>query len=180
MTRVILNVLGHHAAWWVCVLAARADQAWIGVAFAVVLFAIHLAFSRDRGFEAWSIPLAAGLGYAGDTLITLLGGLRFPDGGVLPAPLWIAALWLAFATTLNTAFRWLRSRPGTAFIIGAVFGPAAYLGGALFDVVALPNLVRGIVLLVMVWGLLMPVLAVLGTQAAKSEAAEAVVASEVS
>ena len=42
----------------------------------------------------------------------------------------MVALWLNFATTLNRTLAWLKDRPGSAALIGAVAGPATYLAGA--------------------------------------------------
>lgn len=160
MTRIALNLLGHQLAWWACVISARADAASIGIGVTLTVLALHLVYSKDRTFEAWTIPLAAAIGYAVDTAATLFGALDFPAGGhsLLPAPLWIAALWLAFATTINTSLTWLRHRRLAAVAVGAVSGPLAYAGGAFFDVVTLPNPMLSMAVLAVFWGATLPVL----------------------
>lgn len=170
MTRIALNLLGHQVAWWACVLSARADAARIGIGVALMVSSLHLMFSRDRKFEAWSIPLAAAIGYAVDTVATLLGALDFPaqTNPLLPAPIWIAALWLAFATTINTSLTWLRSRPIAAAALGAVSGPVAYAGGAFFDVVTLPNPLLSVAVLAILWGAAVPALVLIASQCASS------------
>jgi hypothetical protein len=156
--RIALNILGFQVAWWSCVLTARADAAWIGVCVAVVVFALHLAISPQRMREAWFIPLATVLGYAADTLATRLGALEFAADSALWPPLWIAALWLSFATTLNTTFAWLQRRLAVAAALGAVSGPLAYAAGAGLGVVALPDPLRSIVVLGGLWGMTVPLL----------------------
>lgn len=132
----------------------------LGIGVTLTLFALHLIFSKDRVFEAWTIPIAAMLGYTVDTAVTLLGALDFPTGSGwrLPAPLWIAALWLAFSTTINTSLAWLRHRPLAAFAVGAASGPIAYAGGAFFEVVSFPNSALSVTVLMVLWGAAIPVL----------------------
>ncbi|NBR12452.1 MAG: DUF2878 domain-containing protein, partial [Alphaproteobacteria bacterium] len=44
-------------------------------------------------------------------------------------PLWILALWLAFATLPDGALSWLEGRTILQIIFGAVGGPLSYLAG---------------------------------------------------
>lgn len=120
------------------------------VAFQVVWFAC--AYSDVTGF-IWLGPLAAliylgwiytdissvfklaGLlalaGALADTLIAQLGLLSFVEtawpAGV--APLWLIALWAAFAGPLLTTFDWLVGRPALGALLGGVGGPLAYVAG---------------------------------------------------
>jgi hypothetical protein len=171
VARIALNILGHQLAWWACVLSARADAASIGIGVTAGIVAMHLVVSPARRFEAWFIPLAAALGYAVDTIATVLGALQF-DGNpqpALPAPLWIAALWLAFATTIHTSFSWLRNRLIIAAILGAVSGPLAYAAGVALNVVAMPQPVWSVIVLGVLWGATLPVLVLIAARAARKE-----------
>lgn len=170
MARIAVNILGHQIAWWACVLSARADATSIGLGVTAGVLTVHLIVSPARRFEAWFIPLAATVGYTADTIATLLGALQF-DGNpqpALPAPLWIAALWLAFATTIHTSFSWLRNRLVAAAALGAISGPVAYAAGAALDVVTLPHLAFRVVVLVVLWGATLPILVLIGTQAVRN------------
>lgn len=169
--RIAVNILGHQLAWWACVLSARADAASIGIGVTAGVVAVHLIVSPARRFEVWFIPFAAALGYAVDTIATLLGALQF-DGNpqpALPTPLWIAALWLAFATTIHTSFSWLHNRLIVAAFLGAASGPLAYAGGAVLDVVTLPQPVFSVVVLGVLWGATLPILVVIAARAARKE-----------
>jgi hypothetical protein len=169
--RVVLNIAAFQVAWWACVLSARASQAWIGIVVAVVVVTVHLVGSPHRGFEMWFIPLTGLLGYVADSLVTLLGGLAFDTSGqaVFPPPLWIAALWLAFATLLNTSFLWLRDRLLVAALVGATSGPPAYAAGAGFGIVSMPNTLLSIILLAVAWGLTLPTLVWIAAWAARRQ-----------
>jgi hypothetical protein len=167
VVRIILNIVAFQVAWWSCVLSARADAVWIGLIVAAGVFALHLVASPLRSTEAWFIPLAAALGYAMDTLATLLGALQFDATAqrLLPAPLWVAALWLAFATTLNTTFVWLRKHLIVAAVLGAASGPLSYAAGAALGVVTLPDALRSVIVLGVFWGVTLPILVVIAGQA---------------
>ncbi len=182
MARIIVNILGHQVAWWACVLSVRADAAWIGIGVSAVVFAVHLAVSPLRRVELWVIPVAAVLGYSADTAATLLGALKFEDNPqpVLPAPLWIFALWVAFATTLNTSLSWLRDRLGVAAVVGALSGPLAYAAGAALGVVALPNPFWSVSVLAVFWGCTLPIQILMATRAAGLERSAGVVLQECS
>jgi hypothetical protein len=60
------------------------------------------------------------------------GLLRYAAPGPLfaLAPLWIFALWASFALTLTQSLRYLQKRLWLSAMLGAVGGPAAYLGAA--------------------------------------------------
>ena len=45
------------------------------------------------------------------------------------APLWLIALWAAFAGPLMTTFDWLEGKPLMAAALGGIGGPFAYVAG---------------------------------------------------
>jgi hypothetical protein len=171
VARIAVNILGHQLAWWACVLSARADAASIGLGVAVCVVAFHLIVSPARRFELWFVPVAAALGYAADTMSTLLGALQFPvqPFAGLPTPLWIAGLWLAFATTIHTSFSWLYSRLKVAAILGAASGPLAYAAGAALGVVTLPRPVVSVFVLGVLWGTTLPILILVAARCARKQ-----------
>ena len=50
-------------------------------------------------------------------------------GSVGLLPLWVAALWLLFAATLNSSLAWLSGRPLLAAALGALAGPLSFKAG---------------------------------------------------
>jgi hypothetical protein len=171
VSRVVINILGFQTAWWACVLSARANASWIGIGVTAAVFALHLARAPRRQSEAWFIPLAALLGFAADTTATLLDALRFSHGlgQFIPTPLWVMALWLAFATTLNTTFAWLRNHLVVAVVLGVVSGPLSYAAGAALGVVNIPDALWSIAILGLLWGTALPVLVLIGARATRHQ-----------
>ncbi|MCO6435733.1 MAG: DUF2878 domain-containing protein [Phycisphaerae bacterium] len=166
MSRIAANLLGFQTAWWACVLSARSDRAWIGICIALVAFTVHLAVSPMRRVDWWFVPLAAGVGYAADNIATRFGALEFPvaESVMFPAPLWVGALWLAFATTLNTSFAWLKARPGLAAVVGAISGPLSYAAGSALGVVTLPSPAWSALVLAVAWGATLPGIMLIATR----------------
>ncbi|MBI3890184.1 MAG: DUF2878 family protein [Candidatus Wallbacteria bacterium] len=124
--------LGSLAVWWVAALGSRDGHPWAGVAAAAAFAAAHLAGSSRRGAELGVLFVAAAVGYAGDSALTLAGVLSFPPQARLmgPSPLWMVGLWIVFGALLHGEMRWLHSRLRLAAALGALGGPAAYAGGA--------------------------------------------------
>lgn len=173
MTRLICNILGFQIAWWASVLSARAANEWLGIAVVLTVVAMHLAFHPQRKAELGCIALTAAIGYAADTVAALLGALQFPPHAVpaLPAPLWVFGLWLAFATTLNTTFVWLRRRWLLAAGLGALSGPLSYAAGSALGVAIMPDATRSVIALAILWGATLPVLVFIAAQTAPSRRA---------
>ncbi|OZI29266.1 hypothetical protein CEG14_21845 [Bordetella genomosp. 1] len=128
------NLAGYQAVWFAAVIGAGRGLAWPGVLAALVFAAAHLAWTRQRRADLVLMAAAAACGLLIDGGLALAGLMQHaaaapavPPGG---APLWILALWCAFALTLNHSLVWLRGRPWLAAAFGAVGAPLAYLGAA--------------------------------------------------
>jgi len=128
------NFLGYQAVWLVAVAGAGRGLVWPALA-ALAAFALwQLARSGTRRADLRVLAVAVALGVLLDGALSLCGVLGYaaprpalPPGG---APLWILALWAAFALTLNHSLAWLRRHSLLAALLGAVGGPFAYLAAA--------------------------------------------------
>ena len=153
-----------YVGWFACVAGAGRGRLWLGPAVVAVLLMGHLFFTRDRVPEA-TLALAVGLfGFAVDTLQASAGLYVFTGTSVLPwlCPPWMVALWMLFATTLNSSMAWLTGRHGLAAALGAVCGPLSYAAGARLGAIELhPNALVSLAGIASVWGLAMPALLVI-------------------
>ena len=128
------NFLGYQAVWFVAVAGAGRGLVWPALS-ALAGFALwQLALSGTRRADLGLLAVALALGVLLDGTLSFGGLLGYaaprpalPPGG---APLWILALWAAFALTLNHSLAWLRRRWLLAGLLGAVGGPLAYLAAA--------------------------------------------------
>jgi hypothetical protein len=162
----LANLAAFQAGWWAVVLTAAAGRPLVGMAGVAVLLAWHLLRVRPYRSELILIGLTAIAGLAFESLLQATGWVAFTGGGLASwlAPLWMAALWANFATTLNVSLRPLRGRPWLAAGLGAVGGPAAYWGGAELGAMTFHDLGAGLAALGLAWALLTPLLLALAAR----------------
>ena len=129
--KALLDFLAFQALWFACVLGVARGHEWAGPMCVLGWCAWHVARSPRRLREARALIEVTLLGTLADTLISRAGWLHYagtPIAGFL-APLWIAALWAAFASTFDTTFAWVAKDLRLAALLGALAAPLSYLGG---------------------------------------------------
>ena len=73
------------------------------------------------------------------------------------APLWIAALWMAFATLIQPSMSWLQGRSVLASFFGAVVAPMSYLAVAKLNALRLSEPAWiSLSAIAVVWSIAMP------------------------
>lgn len=163
---MLINFIAFQIAWFACVLGGAHGWPWLGVAVTAAIIALHL-YRAPRPMVELALILVSGLlGFGADSLLTGIGLLQFPSGQLHPhlAPYWMAALWMAFATTLNVSLRWLKPHLGLAALLGMIAGPLAYYGGARLGGVIFSELLAGLIGVAGVWTLAMPLLLIIAVR----------------
>jgi hypothetical protein len=160
LTTLVTNVVLFQAGWFACVLGAARQAPWVGLAAVAAIVAWHLANARERNRELRLLLLAMAAGALFETLLVQSGWLRFDSGvwmtGV--APLWMVALWVNFATTLNVSLRPLRDRLGLAALLGAIGAPIAYFSGSRLGALELTEMAPALAAIGAGWLFLTPLL----------------------
>lgn len=162
--RFWLNLAGYQLVWLAAVMWAAAGRPWLAVAVALVFALLQWLASAQRHSDLRLVAAALLLGVVLDGALAAAGILHYASATpALLAPLWILAIWVAFAMTLNHSLGFLRGRSWLAALLGAVGGPLAYLGaadgfGALAWVAPRP---QALVVLAIGWAIAMATLAVL-------------------
>jgi len=162
---VVYNFISLEIGWLICVAGPQWGAWWAGPAMVVLLLIPHALLMKPARSE-WVLLAGVGvLGFTLDTALGLAGILVYePVGAAVTwlCPLWLAALWVNFATSLNHCLGWLKGRPWLAAGFGAVGGPVAYYTGTRFDAISFgTGAWTAIAVLAVVWGLLIPALYVL-------------------
>lgn len=156
---IILNFIVFQLLWWACVLAPK--FALSGAVFILVAAytAIHLTW-LEPAKQTLPLLLTALIGALLDQVGYRWGWVAFPFSDPQSAylPLWMLALWFAFATTLNVSMRWMQGKPLLAAVLGAIFGPMAYWGAAALSVVSLPYETGSLIWIGLEWAIAMPLL----------------------
>lgn len=113
----------------------------------------------------YMVLAAAALGFVAESLLLANGLMRYsaPWPTDVLAPAWMVALWAAFGTTIETTRRLLGARPlSKSALLGAVFGPLAYLAGERLGALVFPGGAWPSVLAVaVIWALALPALVAL-------------------
>jgi hypothetical protein len=180
MKAKLINFAAFQVGWFACILSAAWGHAWLGVLYVLLWAAAHVWMSMNRVVELRLLGL---VGYAADSVLVLTGVLAFPEQAVMgwPSTLWMTAMWVNFATTLNASLGWLRGRYSLGAAFGFIGGPMAYFGGAQLGAVTLAEpMWRSLLVVGIEWAIATPLLLVLvrivanaGPHAAASPAREA-------
>lgn len=173
-----LTFAGYEAVWFAAVVGAGRGLAWPGAVAAALFAAWRLGVSRQRALELSIVGVALVLGLLLDDALAWAGVTRYAAPWPSPlAPLWLTALWMAFALTIVPLFRHLHGRLPVAAVFGAIGGPLAYLGAARgWHAVAFPAPAwHGLAALAVGWGVTMPLLCWLAREGLRRRAAMATV-----
>jgi hypothetical protein len=160
---LLLNFLTFQVGWFACVLGAAHGMPLLGVLTTAVVAAVwFLAAPRPQAYVLL-LALTGVVGYAWDSALAMLGLVRYLPGPVTPplAPLWMLALWVLFATTLQLSMRWLQQRLLWAAVLGAIAAPLSYLAGARLGAFSLARAQPMLLAQAIAWALLLPSLLLL-------------------
>jgi Protein of unknown function (DUF2878) len=160
---LLANIVSFQAGWFACVLGAARGWWWLGpLLVAAIAGAWLLVAPRPRGL-AVLLALTGIVGLCWDSWLAVLGLIAYPPGPLSPplAPVWILAMWVSFATTLNVSLRWLRGRSWLAVLVGAVLAPLAYFAGARLGALQLAQPQLALLAQAAGWALLLPALVAL-------------------
>lgn len=148
------------AGWFVCVLSAAHDVAWVGIVFVAMLLACHLWQARQPYPELRLVLVVVCAAAVWETLLIRAGLIAYPHGALWPGlvPPWLLALWVLFAIQLNVLFRWLRGRSWLAMALGAIAGPLSFRAGAALGAAHMPDPPVTMGVLAIGWALWMPTL----------------------
>jgi hypothetical protein len=129
---MLANFILFQIGWFACVLGGAHDRPWLGTSIAVAIVIWHVGRAPRPRTETILVLLSAGIGATADSILVAADWVRYASGTVVPGmvPVWLVAMWMLFATTLNVSLRWLRRHTFAAIALGAVGGPLAYWGGA--------------------------------------------------
>jgi Protein of unknown function (DUF2878) len=158
--RLVVNVAAYQCAWFACVLGAAAQRPALGLAVVLAAVLWHLYCARLPGRELRLIAIAVLCGLTFESVLVASGWVRMEPAVLVGSftPLWMVALWAAFATTLNVSLRNLRSRYLLATVLAGLGAPLAYFAGASLGALQWVNATAALLLIAAGWALMTPLL----------------------
>ncbi|QDU63366.1 hypothetical protein Pan216_42440 [Planctomycetes bacterium Pan216] len=127
----LVNFIAFQTAWFACILDAKLGVGWLGVAAVGVVVVLETALVTRRARHLAFLMLVGLLGTAIESTMVSIGAYGFRNPSPIPwlCPLWISAMWVNFATTVEGCLAWLRHHRAWASLLGLLGGPVSYWGG---------------------------------------------------
>ena len=135
-------------------------MALTGSLIAILLIAIHLARVANFRAELSLVLAAVAIGFAWETLLLSQQWLAYAGSSIGSnlAPYWLVVMWALFATTINVSMAWMKNRWLLAVVMGAVFGPMAFVAGEKLGAVQFLDSQSALIALSCGWAVLMPLI----------------------
>ncbi len=158
----LINFVLFQVAWFACVLGAANSLPWLGVLVTLLVICWHLFQAKFIQPELKLLLTVLVIGGLFDQALLSTGLLDYVNHGWSNAvvPVWILALWLAFASILNVSLLWMREKYLLGVIFGAVGGPLAYFGAEKLGAVTLHG-TNSMLTLSVGWAVITPILLLL-------------------
>jgi hypothetical protein len=156
-----INAILYQATWLITIAGAAHNCWWAGLLALAVFVAWQLAISPQRRADVLLIVFAAAIGFMIDSAFAQTGLVTYATATPWEhlAPVWIVALWVSFALTLNHSLAYLKMHPLVAAALGGIGAPLAYLAAAHWGALAFPaTALPSLVVLAAVWAALTPAL----------------------
>ncbi len=152
--QLIVNYLLFQTGWFVCVLGGNQAALLITVVFLLIHIRYITSWKKERELLAITLLLGSSI----DSFLGHLGVFLFPGESLL-LPLWLACLWLLFATTLRHSLAWTGRYKWAGAVTGAIGGPLSYYAGAqLTDVELAAPVWQSLLIIAAVWAAVIPLL----------------------
>ena len=157
---LVFNFALFHIGWLACVVGAARDLTMLGSTTAVLLIAVHLSRVTNFRAELYLILAAIIVGFTWETLLLSQQWLSYAGSslGSSLAPYWLVIMWALFATTINVSMAWMKNRWLLAVVMGAIFGPIAFIAGEKLGAVEFLDNQRALIALSCGWAILMPLI----------------------
>jgi hypothetical protein len=148
----LVNFIGFKICWW-CAILLQSSAVPILIAFIL----LHVYFNRERHLELLVTFIVAYIGYATDSILTLIGIFEFHHSTALFAPFWLLLLWCCFSTTLiMNRDAWPRHK-GLLVLLGGLAGVVSYSSAGYLDAVSFQfGVFISMLVVAFVWMLMIP------------------------
>lgn len=153
--------------WWACVMGViNYNQPYFGPLVMFIYIFFHFLMIKNKKNEIIFLFIAALIGFFVDSVKAFTGFITY-NGAYFEyfAPIWIIAMWVGFAATINHSGSWVKNRYLVAIFLGIIFGPLNYLVGHRLEALSLNmDFPQNLIILSIVWGISVPLLYYISNQ----------------
>ncbi len=122
----------------------------------LIWLVLHLRSCASRSAEGLFVLLVMVAGSVLDSALIYFGVFVFQSDSLF-IPLWLVAIWLSFALTINGCLAFLRSSIRLQMVAGMVLAPLSYIAGSSFGAVEFGySTPVTFVILSVLWTMLLP------------------------
>jgi hypothetical protein len=148
----LMNFIGFKICWWCAILLQNS-----AVPILIVFILLHVYFNRERHLELLITFIVAYIGYATDSILTLLGVFEFHHSTALFAPFWLLLLWCCFSTTLIMNRDAWPKHKGLLIFLGGLAGVVSYSSAGFLNAVTFQfGVMVSMLIVAVVWMLMIP------------------------
>jgi hypothetical protein len=161
MKLIFINFVLFQTAWFITIYSASLGLVWFGPVFSLCWLYTHFGLHKNN----WKVDLqivviSAIIGFILDSMMVLSGIFSFSENASFgyPSSIWMVALWVNLALTLNYSLGWLKEKLILSSLFAAVGGPLAYYAGSKMGAINFENHTFSIIALSVIWAIAMPLL----------------------
>jgi hypothetical protein len=148
---LLINAMAFNVVWFGCVLIGNAF-----IPVVLIWLVLHLRDSTSRTAEVSFVLWVTLIGSVIDSALIYFGVFVFQSDSLF-IPLWLMAIWLSFALTINGCLAFLRTSKGLQLVAGMVMAPLSYIAGLSFGAVEFGySTAVTFVILSGLWSILLP------------------------
>tara|TARA_B100001248_G_scaffold214884_1_gene169535 strand:+ start:489 stop:1028 length:540 start_codon:yes stop_codon:yes gene_type:complete len=163
---LIANVGLFKIGWLACVYGAASGFALEGCLLALLIVAFSVKQAANWQSELITVGLITLVGLLWESFMAsqhlmIYATQSATQDGLTLAPYWLIVMWALFATTINQSMGWLKHKLLIAAVLGAIFGPLAFVAGEKLGAVVFLNESVTMTLLTIGWAILMPLVCII-------------------
>ena len=125
---MLFNLIGFNISWFGLILLGNTF-----IPFAILWLGLHMMYCKQRFPEIKLIITVTSIGILVDSILSFFDVLLFNEPlltSLVLIPLWLITLWAVFAATIAHSLKFLAHSKKVQFMIGFIFPPISYIGGA--------------------------------------------------
>lgn len=154
----IKNAIFFQITWFACVFGSANNLIWPGLLCCLAFTIWQLAPERRNDHDLKLIIFTSIIGSIIDTVWIHLNFFDYkhhwPHSSA--APVWIIALWVAFALTINHSLKWLQRHPLLPALMGLIGAPLSYWAGQRIGAINFANKpILALICLALTWAILL-------------------------